>query len=212
VAGKPVISKKPCSNFREFLSFVDDKDWMTRNPIPGGVRAQGNRQFDIEDTAQSLRKLQMDQNAYVPWRVYKDGTAFNKMIEDISRTVATTKGSVTADRYDPFKGVEEALGKVAWARHVDHSPHIIQKLKDAISDIQIEASVVGKNYLGKDMLDFKLEDTIKANEAAMPDIRTRIANALNTYYTTDTTARDHRIVMDSFEIAKNRISGISCSI
>ncbi|RYP72590.1 hypothetical protein DL771_004085 [Monosporascus sp. 5C6A] len=185
------------------------------SPMLEGMSVQSNPTPDVEGTAKHLGSQGMDQNRYAPWRVIKDGTAFNKMIEHLREVMAKTNASMTVDDYNThkalFEGAELSLDRVHWSRHVYHSPHLMKYLADNIPGIKLViAPVVGKDWKGADTVDFKLDDTINANEAAMPDIRDKLEDAYKSFYAVKE-PKEHQIVMQSCERAKNRIKGVSCS-
>lgn len=176
----------------------------------------------MDGTAKRLDVKNMAQNRYPPWRVIKDGTTFNKMIQDVADVVIKTKGSINADEYESrkaqFEGVSYSLKQVGRMRYIDHSYYLIERLKHDIPGIDIKKSrETGVTQFVKDVgivdsYEFLRQETIDANKEAIPDIEDKMKASYDDFYSTDTNAKEHKIVMDSFEISLNRLESTSCSI
>ena len=217
----PIKTSRPCRTVPEFLSHLDDKKYS-----PGRFRVSGgpsNPTPDIEEAVTQMHAQGWDGKQYRPWRAIKDGgTAFNEMIERVGGVIARTKSSMTAADFDThkllFDRATHALGDIAYYRRVDHMRYVVPALKEKIPGITVEAPVVAgkKAYNEKtrkddlDFLDFNREETIRKSVGTIPDIEARLEAFFKNYYL-DEVANDHLVVMESFETAKNRISGTSCS-
>lgn len=221
---KMVETTRGCKNLKEFLSHIDKADWSKTTPVPGGKNAQDTWTPDVDGTARRLNDLKMDQNRYPAWRVIKDGTSFNKMIQDVTDAVAKTKASMRPEDYESrkaqFEGLNYSLKQVGRMRYIDHSHYLIERLKQEIPGIEIKSHATGltqwvnegSSKREVESFEFLRQETIDANKKAIPDIENKMKTVYDAFYTDDVHAREHKIVMDSFEMSLNKIEGTSCSV
>lgn len=164
----------------------------------------------------------MDQNRYPAWRVIKYGTEFNRMIEDVADVVTRTKKSLSAADYEAnkarFEGVTKALDQVSRTRYVDHSYYLIERLKRDIPEIDIKSEKTGfKQYVKAgdverqvDSYEFMRQETIDANKDKIDDFEGKMQRVYDDFYANDKHAKEHIVVMQSFEMANNKIKDASC--
>ncbi|KAI1278525.1 hypothetical protein F5Y07DRAFT_61830 [Xylaria sp. FL0933] len=192
------VTERPCRSLREFMSHIDDKNWNKATPIPG--EDQDTPTPDVEGTKNTMMQKQMDQNRFPPWRVIKDGTSFNGLIDSVGDVLANTWNSLSdADRATHkvlFDRAGEALDGVKWSRHIDHSKYVVEHLAADKPEIKVVAPEAGKDWQGDPLYDFQLQETIKQNEEKLPDVRDKLEASLEAWYNDEANKepRDHRIV------------------
>ncbi|KAI0803396.1 hypothetical protein GGR55DRAFT_700119 [Xylaria sp. FL0064] len=192
------VTERPCKSLREFLSHIDDKDWNKITAIPGAN--QDTPTPDVEGTKNIMMEKDMDKNRYAAWRVIKDGTSFNGMIDSVGDVLKNTWNSLSdADRATHkvlFDRAGEALDGVKWSRHIDHSKYVVDHLAADKPEIKVVAPEAGKDWKGNSLYDFQLLATIKQNEEKLPDVRDKLEASLEAWYNDEGNKkpRDHRIV------------------
>ncbi|KAK8029610.1 hypothetical protein PG993_010901 [Apiospora rasikravindrae] len=111
-----VNRRRHCKNLKDFMSHIDNIIWDSQSPVAGGKDMQDTPTPPVDDTAKRITDLGMDQNRYPAWRVIKDGTEFNKMIEDVANVVTRTKENLSKADYEAnkarFEGVTTALDQL----------------------------------------------------------------------------------------------------
>ncbi|KAF6813905.1 hypothetical protein CSOJ01_04311 [Colletotrichum sojae] len=156
----------------------------------------------------------MDQNRYPAWRVIKDGTSFNLMIEDVGKVIADRKWSMTAAEYEVnkqlFDGVERAMEGIKLQRQADHHKHLIPDLKAALPDIDFKTDQVLVRGEGQKEEILNVQKTIDDNTAKVPHVGDKLDNWLRNHYATDVRAQEHKLVMNRFELGKYSEEGQRC--
>ncbi|KAK2010344.1 hypothetical protein LZ32DRAFT_619917 [Colletotrichum eremochloae] len=215
VQNKLVVTMEPCVTLRHFMSHIDNKDWNKKTPIPGSQADQATEAPDVDKTAMNINAENMDQNRYLAWRVIKDGTSFNRMIEDIGTVISRRRNAMTPEELAAnkqfFDGAERAIEGIKLQRQTDHAKYLIPKLKAALPTVDFKTDDVVVNAKGEMGQNFNFQKTIDDNVTKITDIRDKLEAELTNHYKSDKDALDHKIVMESFEITLNQIRGASCS-
>ena len=190
---------------------------------PNVMAPRGNPMLltpDIEQTATNICDARLDGRRYPPYNIVKNSVdEFREMIERVGRQVGRTRLRLTPEQLDDnrvfFETHDTALAQVKLLRAADHTPHLMELLVPRLFDLEIVLDPLPDDPISHEKMNvINWRETYDANSHVFEGEQ-KIRQILDDIYGTDTLvnddkARDHFLVIESFEQAANMAAGISC--
>ncbi|KAK1966577.1 hypothetical protein LY78DRAFT_680807 [Colletotrichum sublineola] len=174
-----------CVTLRHFMSHIDNKDW-NKTPIPGSQVDQATEAPIVDKTAMNINAEDMDQSRYPAGHVIKDGTSFNRMIEDIGIVISWRRNAITPEELAAnkqfFDGAERSIEGIRLQRQTDHAKHLIPKLKAALPTVDFKTDDVVVSAKGEMGHNLNFQKTIDDNVTKITDIRDKLEAELANHY------------------------------
>ncbi|KAF2730200.1 hypothetical protein EJ04DRAFT_555577 [Polyplosphaeria fusca] len=188
--------------FDELMHFMEPGN--KANTWNAGVY-QPNGRIDAEKTAvkcyQRYQARKSPVKNFPPWKAIKGNVhEFNDYIRKVSdRVDFVYRKQIDSSNNDLFKDFDGTRDKINKARAGDHGKHLIDAARKAVGLIYVQD-------LGKDPTtgeDMETVDWAKTAQNGDKDIRSRIRNFLNGFYS-NKAAREHLAVFKSYKYGNDR--------
>ncbi|UKZ68123.1 uncharacterized protein TrAtP1_009159 [Trichoderma atroviride] len=152
--------------------------------------------------------------------IYQGNENYNASIDKVGKVVekAAKAGKNTGDNKKLFQRFAQTTTQIKTARVGDHGPYLIDAAEKRLNPLGIDVVKDSVGSLGHNPADPSkawqtvdweqtMSGAIAGGEYSELEISVVTDHVREDFYSKEKTARDHRVVMQSFEIAENKANG-----